>query len=115
MEGFGETIKRLRKSKQLGLREFAKKVGISATYLSKMERGLDPPPAEDKIAKMAQLLGADQNKLFALAGKLPPEFGEAFNKNPIYTERVPEFLRTATEKNLTNEDWKKLIERIKKK
>jgi len=114
MESFGETIKRLRK-KKYGLREFAKQVGISATYLSKMERGKDPPPAEDKIAKMAQLLGADQNKLFALAKKLPPEFKQAFIKNPTYTRRVPEFLRTATEKNLTNKEWKKLIERIKKK
>ena len=46
MSTFGTTIKELRTQKKLGLRQFAQKIGISATYVSKMERGLDPPPDE---------------------------------------------------------------------
>lgn len=115
MGTFGERIKELRLKKRFGLREFAKKVGISPTYLSKMEREQDPPPAEDKIIRMAALLGADHNDLLALAKKLPPDFKKAFTKNRIYTRKVPEFLRTVSERNLSNEEWEELINRIKRK
>ena len=115
MATFGQTVKKLRLRKEYGLREFARKVGISATYLSKMERGLDPPPAEDKIINMAGLLGADQNELLALAKKLPPQFKEAFMKNPTYTRKIPEFLRTVAETELTDDDWERLIKKVKRK
>ena len=115
MATFGERIKELRVKKGFGLREFAKKVGISATYLSKMERDKDPPPAEGKIIKMAGLLGADQNELLALAKKLPPQFKEAFMKNPTYTRKIPEFLRTVAETELTDDDWERLIKKVKRK
>ncbi|MBK6918537.1 MAG: helix-turn-helix transcriptional regulator [Deltaproteobacteria bacterium] len=36
-ERFGERIRRLRTEQKLGLREFATKVGISPTYLSRIE------------------------------------------------------------------------------
>jgi transcriptional regulator with XRE-family HTH domain len=33
--------------------EMAKKIGVSPTYLSKVERDEVPPPAEDKVRKIA--------------------------------------------------------------
>ena len=109
---FGETIMNLRVKKGYGLRQFAGMVGISPTYLSRMERGTDPPPAAEKIVKIAQELKTDPNQLLALAEKLPREFKEVFTKNPTYTKRVPEFLRLAKEKNLTDNDWKKIIRQL---
>ena len=50
-EQFGAFIRRKREEKDLGLREMAKKIGISPTYLSKCERDEFPPPAEDKIVR----------------------------------------------------------------
>jgi transcriptional regulator with XRE-family HTH domain len=109
---FGEMIKSLRVKKGYGLRQFAGMVEISPTYLSRMERGTDPPPIAEKIVKIAHELKIDSNQLLALAEKLPREFKEVFTKNPIYTKRVPEFLRLAKEKNLTDNDWKKIIKRL---
>ena len=37
-EKFGAFIRREREAKEIGLREMAKKIGVSATYLSKVER-----------------------------------------------------------------------------
>ena len=37
-ERFGAFIRRERESKEIGLREMAKKVGVSPTYMSKVER-----------------------------------------------------------------------------
>ena len=40
---FGTTIRDLREAQQISLRKFADKVGISPTYLSKIERDEFPP------------------------------------------------------------------------
>ena len=45
MRSFGESGKPWRS----GLREMAKMIGVSPTYLSKVERDEFPPPAEDKV------------------------------------------------------------------
>jgi hypothetical protein len=34
-------------------------IGFSATYLSKIERGELPPPAEERTKEIARLLGQD--------------------------------------------------------
>jgi len=46
-EKFGAFIRRERGGKEIGLREMAKMIGVSPTYLSKVERDEFPPPAED--------------------------------------------------------------------
>ena len=46
---FGATVRRLREEKKIGLRKFAQMVGMSPTYLSKVERDEFAPPAEDKV------------------------------------------------------------------
>ena len=48
-EKFGEFVRREREAKEIGLREMAKMIGVSPTYLSKIERDEFPPPAEDKV------------------------------------------------------------------
>lgn len=44
---------------KIGLREFAQKVGLSPTFISKMEVGEYKPPKEENIVKIAKVL---QNK-----------------------------------------------------
>jgi hypothetical protein len=52
-EKFGAFIRREREAKEIGLREMAKKIGVSPTCLSKVERDEFPPPAEDKVREIA--------------------------------------------------------------
>lgn len=54
----------------LGLREFARKIEISAAYISRVERGKEKPPTEIIIAKMAIILQVDFDYLLAIAGKI---------------------------------------------
>jgi HTH-type transcriptional regulator, competence development regulator len=49
-EKFGEFVRREREAKEIGRREMAKMIGVSPTYLSKIERDEFPPPAEDKVS-----------------------------------------------------------------
>ena len=54
---FGALVRREREAKEIGLREMAKKIGVSPTYLSKIERGDFDPPAEDKVRRIAEIIG----------------------------------------------------------
>ena len=64
-EKFGAFIRREREVKELGLREMAKMIEVSPTYLSKCERDEFPPPAEDKVRKIAKIIGCDVDDLLA--------------------------------------------------
>jgi transcriptional regulator with XRE-family HTH domain len=42
---------------------------VSATFISKMERGTGPLPGEETICRMAKILGKDPDVLLAMADK----------------------------------------------
>src|ERR1019366_9212264 len=66
---FGAALRRLREQKEIALGELAAKVGMSAPYLSNIERGKFPPPSEVKICAIAHDLGHSSDELLAKAGK----------------------------------------------
>ena len=70
--GFGKKIRELRQERGLGLRELARRAGIDHTRLSKIERGLRPPPEPAVILKLAQALEVEPLTLARLSG-LPDE------------------------------------------
>lgn len=69
-ETYGELTRRVREEKDYGLREFAKLLGVSATYLSQVERNELPPPAEERVVKTAELLDLEKDELLGLAGRV---------------------------------------------
>ena len=67
---FGEKIRELRKEKNLSLRALAEAVGVSFTYISKIENeklDFGDYPGEDVIRKLAKALDAAD----AAAKRLP--------------------------------------------
>lgn len=107
-ETFGERIRRIRKERNLGLRETAKLIGKSATFLSRIETGKEQvTPAEETIRELARVLGDDFNELMQLAGRIPTEVKDYFTNDPD----IPAFLRLAKEKRVSGE---KLLEMLKK-
>ena len=112
---FGNLLRALREARRttdptFSLRQFAEKAGISATFLSKVERGEFDPPAADKIIRMAQLLGTDADELLALAGRVDPELDDIIRRRP---RALAEFLRTAREHDLSAEDIAALTRSIR--
>lgn len=105
-ERFGERIRRIRTEQKLGLREFAQKVGISPTYLSRIETSEEKaPPAEDVIRKMASQLGDSFDELMTLAGRVSEASLDVIKAD----SKMPEFLRTVGERKLSAEDLLKLL------
>jgi transcriptional regulator with XRE-family HTH domain len=71
---FGQRIRALRKFKGLGQRALGKLVGVSFTYISKVENhqlDFGEYPSEGLIRKLAKALDADEDELLVLAEKVP--------------------------------------------
>lgn len=64
------------------LRSVAARIEVEPSYLSKIERGEQPPPSEAKIALLAQCLGEDQDVMLALAGKVSSQLKAIILKRP---------------------------------
>jgi len=114
---FGKRIRELREAKKAGdptfsLRQFAQKVGISATYLSKVETGEFDPPKAENIIKIAELLDVDADELLALANKTDPELEEIIKSEP---KAMADLLRTARARRLTAEDLERITRNMKRK
>lgn len=103
--GFGPAVRAQRLEKGLGLRELARQVGMSATYLSKVEREEFKPPAEDKVRAIAQILGEDPDRLLALAGRVASDLPQIIRTNP---EGMASFLRAA--RGLSPADMRQLTD-----
>ncbi len=110
-ENFGGTIREMREAQKLGLRAAADRLNISPAYLSRIERGKERPPKPELVKRMATLLGADPDRLFRLAESTDPDLAAYMHRVP----RIPEFLRTAMEMNLTSEDFMALKEEVKQR
>jgi transcriptional regulator with XRE-family HTH domain len=82
MKAFGETIRDLRVAQDLGLRETAGLIGISPAYLSRIERGKEPPPRPEVIKTLAKTLAADPDVLFRLSSSTDPEIVDYLHENP---------------------------------
>jgi len=87
MMQFGEYIRQAREALQEGdrtfsLRQLAVRVGVEPAYLSKIERGVFPPPSQEVIVKIAAELGEDRDVLLALAGKLSSDLQQIIMQRP---------------------------------
>lgn len=120
---FGSYLKKLRLENRIGLRRFAKMVGILPSNLCHIESGrLKPPQGVDFLKKLAKVLNLSENstkygKLFDLAakpGEIPEDVKKYFADTEIVKE-LPVMARTIKNRKLTREEIKKLIEDIKKR
>jgi transcriptional regulator with XRE-family HTH domain len=100
---FGQRVRTLRAERGVGLRKFARQVGISPTYLSKIERGEFPPPAEDKVIAIADALEQDRDELLAMAGRVAAELAAVVLRHP---RELAAFLRAA--RDLSPEEIRRL-------
>ena len=87
----------------------AKMIGVSPTYLSKIERGEFSAPSEDKVKAIAKIIGRDADELLALAGRVASDLTEIIRRRP---REIATLLRTA--KGLTAEDMTRLAREAQK-
>ena len=87
MSAFGEYVrtKRLQlheNDARFSLRKVAAAIDVEPSYLSKIERGEQPPPGEKTIIALAGQLNEDRDMLLALAGKVSDELQTIIRNRP---------------------------------
>jgi HTH-type transcriptional regulator, competence development regulator len=82
-ETFGAFVRREREAREIGLREMAKIIGVSPTYLSKVERGEFKEPVEEKVRAIAKIIECDPEELMALAGRMPSDLANIIKRHPV--------------------------------
>jgi mannitol/fructose-specific phosphotransferase system IIA component (Ntr-type) len=101
---FGYVLKTLRIEAGIGLRELARSIDISPSYLSMIENRQQPPPTAARVAQIEQVLNVPKGYLLSLIHGLDPDL-------TAYVDEVPEivdFLRLAKEKRMRSKDFMQL-------
>lgn len=126
---FGEYIKNKRLEKEISLRELASKIGISASYMSDIEKGRRNAPNKEKVDKIAEVLFYSEDeieKLHDLAGISKNSISTDLSSYVMESDDVRYFLRTSKNKSdnnlledinyvLNNEEVQKIVRAIRRK
>jgi transcriptional regulator with XRE-family HTH domain len=78
---FAERLRRLRRKKGVGLKRAAPQLGVSYTYLSKIENNRAVPSA-DLLERIASYYETDKDELLILADKIPDDVRRILRDNP---------------------------------
>lgn len=84
--------------REFSVRKVAARIGVEPSYLSKVERGEQPPPSEAKIIALAEVLDEDPDVLLAMAGKVSSDLQEAIRRRPKLFAELIRQLRTAPDR-----------------
>ncbi len=102
---FGSYLRELR-GKTISQRGLAKIVGISFTYLSKVENAVMPPPSEEVLIRIASARGIEPDEIIIAAKKVPSHFKNTILEIP----EISEILKLAQKKEISTEKWKRIID-----
>lgn len=118
-ETFGSFITRKRKEREITLREFARRVGLSAEYVCNIEKCRKPAPAADVLAKISLVMNFSKDEtewMYDLAANskntenaVPEDLNGFLNDNRV----VVTALRTAKDVDATDEEWQQFITMLK--
>jgi transcriptional regulator with XRE-family HTH domain len=115
---FGEFIADKRISRGLTLRSMAEELGISAPYLTDVEKDRRYPFDPDKLELLAKLLGMSPEEkatMYDLAGKKRNEVAPDLPEYIIKRDYVSAALRTARDLGAGEAEWLKFVEELKRR
>lgn len=120
MSTFGDLFKNKRVATGKSLREFCALYGLDPGNVSKVERGLMPPPKDiDKLKEYARILGISEggdlwhefmDRACAESGNIPKDILD--DKEVV--DKLPVFFRLLRGKQVDDEKLKGLIDKIKR-
>ncbi|MBA2680357.1 MAG: helix-turn-helix transcriptional regulator [Ktedonobacteraceae bacterium] len=82
MELFGVLLRDLRSQKGIGIKQLAPELGVSYTYLSKLEHN-QVRPSKELVERIAQYFRYDSTHLLLAAEKVPSDILEILRAHPV--------------------------------
>ena len=117
---FGSYFKELRIKRRLTLRQFCETFGFDPGNISKLERGLLPPPqSKGKLEQYAQALGLRKGgsawyEFFDLAAASRGQIPEEILADDKLVKKLPVLFRTLRGEKVSEEKLDELIDTIRK-
>jgi len=78
---FGDVLRALRTQAGVGIKRLAPELGVSYTYLSKLESN-HVRPSQDLVKKVAHYFDYDEDRLLLTADKIPPDVMRILQEHP---------------------------------
>ena len=111
-------MKEARNKKGLTQERLAEMLGVSAPFLSDVERNRRNPPDLDKLNKIADILhfsAEERTEMYDLAGKGRNTVAPDLPQYIMERDYVSCALRTARDMGAGEEEWKMFIEELKRR
>lgn len=115
---FGEFINKKRVEKKITLRKMADMLGVSAPFLTDVEKDRRNPFDMEKLTLLAQILDLtpeDNEIMYNLAGKKRNSVAPDLPEYIMERDYVSAALRTARDLDAGEEEWMKFVEDLKKR
>lgn len=117
-QNFGDFLQKKRTEKEITLRKMAEMIGITAPYLTDIEKDRRNPPEMKKLETIARILNlSDEDKaiMFDLAGKKRNSVAPDLPEYIMERNYVSAALRTARDLDASEQEWLNFVEDLKKR
>lgn len=115
---FGDFISRKRIEKKITIRKMADMLGVSAPFLTDVEKDRRNPFDIEKLNQLAHILELtkeEKNEMLNLAGKKRKAVAPDLSEYIMQRDYVSAALRTARDLDAGEEEWKHFVEELKKR
>ena len=113
---FGDFLQKKRMERQITLRKMAELLGISAPYLTDIEKDRRNPPEMESLEQISKVLNLSEDEravMFDLAGKKRNAVAPDLPEYIIERDYVAAALRTARDLDASEADWLRFVEELK--
>ena len=114
---FGQYLRSVRQAKKISIRQLAKAVSKTPTYISDIEKGNNKPPERELLDRIIAALHLEQfpdirNKLYDLAAKERKDVPADIKEYLMENESILKIIRTAKESPNEKQIWAKVSQII---
>lgn len=115
---FGEFLTAKREERDLTLREMARQMGVSAPFLSDVEKNRSAPLTKERLDRVAEILQFDTDEktaMYDLVGRQRNIVAPDLPEYIIGRDYVAAALRTARDLDVGEAEWLRFVEELKKR
>ena len=114
---FGQYLRSVRQSKKISIRQLAKAVSKTPTYISDIEKGNNKPPERELLDRIIAALHLKEfpdirNRLYDLAAKERKDVPADIKEYLMENESILKIIRTAKESPNEKQIWAKVSQII---